>query len=106
VSQRLLFSVVLVSLGLLCRLTCPPLTPAKPPAVVDEAVQRYVPLLKDDDPLVRKRAAVALKRLGAKAKAAIPALEEALADKDADITACRAGSEVSDDLNRAEPPGV
>jgi hypothetical protein len=69
-----------------------PAAPADPPAAPDETVPRYVPLLKDPDALVRKRAAVALKRMGAKAKSAVPALEEALADKDADVRAAVAAA--------------
>jgi hypothetical protein len=92
VPQRLLLSLVTIGLGLSCFVSCSPAAPAEAPAAADETVQRYVPLLKDPDALVRKRAAVALKRMGAKAKSAVPALEEALADKDAEVRAAVAAA--------------
>ena len=92
--RRLLFPVVAVSL---CLATSSASPRADTPAATDEAVQRYVPLLKDSDPLVRKRAALALKRLGTKAKSAIAALEDALTDKDAEVrTAVAAALEAID----------
>ncbi|HEY7312073.1 MAG TPA: HEAT repeat domain-containing protein [Gemmataceae bacterium] len=91
-SLRLLFSLVSLGCCLFSTASCSPPPPATPAAKSGEAAQRYVPLLKDPDALVRKRAAVALKRMGAKAKSAVPALEEALADTDAEVRAAVAAA--------------
>lgn len=106
--RHLLFPIVLVGLWLPCSVVCSSSPRAEPPAATDEAVRRYVPLLKDGNPLVRKRAALALKRLGTNAKSAIPALEEALSDKDADVRASVAAAlEAIDPTSRSateKPP--
>jgi hypothetical protein len=108
VFRHLLFPIVLASFCLPCTVVCSSSPRAAPPAAADEALRRYVPLLKDDNPLVRKRAALALKRLGTAAKSAIPALEEALSDKDADVRAAVAAAlEAIDPTSRSateKPP--
>jgi HEAT repeat protein len=82
-----------LALGLACLLPAAPLyagdeplrsTPA--PADTD-AVADLVKALQDDNALVRKRAAIALGRLGPGARDAIPALEKAVRDPDADVRA-------------------
>jgi HEAT repeat protein len=81
VSVRLLFSAVAAAACLLG------VAGASPPAEDEAAVEAYLPLLKDANPLVRKRAALVLRRQGVKAKTAVPALEAALMDKDAGVRA-------------------
>jgi Skp family chaperone for outer membrane proteins len=58
-----------------------------------------VKALQDDHALVRKRAALALERLGPQAKAALPALEKALRDADPDVRAAAAAA-----LERIDAP--
>ena len=55
-------------------------------------VAGLVKALQDDNALVRKRAAIALGRLGPGARAAVPALEKALHDADADVRAAAAAA--------------
>jgi hypothetical protein len=50
-----------------------------------DKVADYARLLADNDAGVREQAALALKRLGPKASAALPALRKALLDPDADV---------------------
>jgi hypothetical protein len=71
-----------------------------PPADDAAAVRGYVRLLHDDDPVVRKRAAVALQRLGTKAKEAVPALEKALLDPDDGVRKAAAAA-----LEAVDPTG-
>jgi Skp family chaperone for outer membrane proteins len=59
----------------------------------------FVKALQDDNALVRKRAALALERLGPKARAATAALEKALMDDDADVRAAAAAA-----LERMDAP--
>jgi Skp family chaperone for outer membrane proteins len=56
-------------------------------AYEQDPVGGLIKALQDDNALVRKRAAVALGRLGAKAKEALPALLKAAEDDDADVRA-------------------
>jgi Skp family chaperone for outer membrane proteins len=60
-----------------------------PPAFAagDDATAGLVKALQDDNPLVRKRAAIALERLGLQARPAVPALENALKDQDTAVRA-------------------
>jgi hypothetical protein len=68
------------------------------------AIGRLIAALKDADPLVRKRAAVGLARLGPKARAAIPALEAALSDRDAEVkTAAATALEAIDPVGGRKP---
>src|SRR5262249_37396709 len=77
---------LLVLLGLLAALL-----PA--PARADEDdIPGLIQALQDDNPTVRKRAAIALERLGPKAKEAIPALEKALKDSDEQVRAAAASA--------------
>jgi hypothetical protein len=77
------------------------LSAAADPAPDDAAAVRgYVRLLRDDDPLVRKRAAVALQRLGVKAKEAVPALEKLLLDPDEGVRKAAAAA-----LEAVDPTG-
>jgi Skp family chaperone for outer membrane proteins len=57
-----------------------------------DAVPGLTKALADDNPLVRKRAAIALERLGPKAKEAAGALEKLLKDEDADVRAAAAAA--------------
>jgi hypothetical protein len=58
----------------------------------DDPVPDLIKALADDNALVRKRAAVALQRLGPAARPAKPALEKALSDPDADVRAAAAAA--------------
>jgi hypothetical protein len=64
-------------------------------------IMRLTTALKDEDPLVRKRAAVGLSRLGPKARSAIPALEAVLTDRDAQVRAAAASA-----LEAIDPTGA
>jgi Skp family chaperone for outer membrane proteins len=57
-----------------------------------DAVPGLTKALADESPLVRKRAAIALERLGPKAKEAAVALEKLLKDEDADVRAAAAAA--------------
>jgi dipeptidyl aminopeptidase/acylaminoacyl peptidase len=59
-------------------------------AADDDPVANLVKALGDDNALVRKRAAVALQRLGPAARPAVPALQKALMDKDPDVRSAAA----------------
>ncbi len=91
-SRHLLFAPMTIALCWLSLASGSPAAPPEAPAAANEAARRYVPLLKDPDALVRKRAALALKRMGTKAKSAVPALEEALTDQDAGVRAAVAAA--------------
>jgi Skp family chaperone for outer membrane proteins len=67
--------------------------PARPgPADASDVTTALVGALRDDNALVRKRAAIALERLGPKARDAAPALERALKDTDAEVRAAAAAA--------------
>jgi hypothetical protein len=82
-----------LALGLACLLPAVPLHAgdeplrSTPAAADNDAVADLVKALRDDNALVRKRAAIALGRLGPGARDAIPALEKAVRDPDADVRA-------------------
>jgi hypothetical protein len=80
-------------LGLLARPGQPAAEPiAIPPKEDDARVARYIKELANKDPLVRKQIAHALGALGAKARAAVPALREALLDTDDEVKAAAASA--------------
>src|SRR5262249_30262903 len=58
----------------------------------EDDIPGLIQALQDDNPKVRKRAAIALERMGPKAKEAIPALEKALKDSDGDVRAAAASA--------------
>jgi len=62
--------------------------PAAPPA--DDPVADLIKALGDDAPVVRKRAALALQKMGTAARPAVAALQKALMDSDADVRAAAA----------------
>jgi WD40 repeat protein len=64
-----------------------PPAPVTPQQKDQSAETELVKALGDDDALIRKQAALALKELGIKARHAIPALKKALQDSDADVRA-------------------
>ncbi len=68
----------------------PPARAVAPPA--DDPVPELVKALGDDTALVRKRAAVALQRLGPAARPAVAALQKLLKDDDADVRAAAAAA--------------
>lgn len=49
---------------------------------IDPLIQRLIDKLNDDDPIVRRNAAGALRLHGARALAAVPELRRLLADRD------------------------
>jgi Skp family chaperone for outer membrane proteins len=77
-SRRLFVTSLFAALCLLC---------PRLHAYEEDPVSGLIKALKDDNALVRKRAAVALGRLGTQAKVALPALEKAAEDDDADVRA-------------------
>ena len=58
----------------------------------DDSVAELIKALSDDTALVRKRAALALQRMGTAARSALPALQKALMDGDADVRAAAAAA--------------
>jgi HEAT repeat protein len=61
-------------------------------AAEENKVGEYAELLKNKNPLVRKQAAIALGEMGPAAKAAVPALRDALLDKDEGVQAAAAAA--------------
>jgi tricorn protease-like protein len=61
-------------------------------AADDDPVADLVKALGDDNALIRKRAAVALQRLGPAARPAVPALQKALIDKDPEVRTAAAAA--------------
>src|SRR5437868_791115 len=61
-------------------------------AEADDPVPDLVKALGDETALVRKRAALALQRLGPAARPAVAALQKALNDDDADVRAAAAAA--------------
>lgn len=59
-------------------------------AADDDPVADLVKALGDDNALIRKRAALALQHMGPAARAAVPALEKALMDKDPEVRSAAA----------------
>ncbi len=79
-----------IAVALAVSLVAPRLHAAEPPAKEESRFDDLVKALKSKNAAVRKQAALALGDLGEKARAAVPALREALLDADENVQAAAA----------------